>query len=81
LVLCELVGLAGLNALVAWSPCAAWAVVPISLYVGWDILVANTVIVFITGGAVSPLRSAVLTLVGYFNVAQGGLEALSEFSR
>lgn len=70
LVLCEMLGLSGLNALIAWSPCSAWLAVPAVVYIGLDILVANTVIVFLTGGAVSPLRSAVLTLLGYFNVAQ-----------
>ena len=70
LVLCELLLLAALNAAIAWSPYVAWLAVPIAVYVGFDILVANTVIVFLTGGAVSPLRSAVLTLVGYFNLAQ-----------
>ncbi len=51
-------------------PRVAWAAIPLAVYIGFDILVANTVIVFLTGGAVSPLRSAILTLLGYFNLAQ-----------
>jgi hypothetical protein len=70
LVLCEMLVLAALNGAIACSPRVAWAAIPLAVYIGFDILVANTVIVFLTGGAVSPLRSAILTLGGYFNVAQ-----------
>lgn len=70
LVLCELLVLSALNAAIACSPRVAWAAIPLAVYIGFDILVANTVIVFLTGGAVSPLRSAILTLLGYFNLAQ-----------
>ena len=69
-MLCELVVLMSLNVGIAYSPLVAWVAVPVALYIGLEILVANTVIVFLTGGPISPLRSAVLTLVGYFNLAQ-----------
>ncbi len=70
LVASELLVLMALNAGIAWSSSFAWVAVPIALYVAFEVLVANTVIVFLTGGPISPLRSAVLTLVGYFNLAQ-----------
>jgi hypothetical protein len=70
LVLCELLGLAVINVAVACTPRLAWVAVPLAIYVAVEILVANTVIVFLTGGAISPLRSAVLTLLGYFNLSQ-----------
>jgi hypothetical protein len=69
LVICELLILAVLNAGVAWSPRVGWAAVPLAVYIGVDILIANTVIVFLTGMGISPLRSVILTMFGYFNVA------------
>jgi hypothetical protein len=69
LVICELLMLAVLNAGVAWSPRVGWAAVPLAVYIGVDILIANTVIVFLTGMGISPLRSVILTMFGYFNVA------------
>jgi hypothetical protein len=70
LVLCQLFVLAALNVALACSPRLAWVAIPVVVYIGLEILVANTVIVFLTGGAVSALRSAILTLLGYFNLAQ-----------
>ena len=69
LVICELLILGGLNAGVALAPWFGWAAVPLAVWIGMDILIANTVIVFLTGRAISPLRSAILTMFGYFNVA------------
>jgi hypothetical protein len=43
----------------------------LALYLIVDALLVNTAYVFITGSPVSPLRSAVLTIGTYFNLAQG----------
>jgi hypothetical protein len=51
----------------AW-PRAAFLFFVVTCLIGLDILVVNTSIVFVTGRAVNPLRSALFTIIGYFNL-------------
>jgi hypothetical protein len=49
-----------------------WWPVPIivaALFVAGEILIFNTAVVFVTGGLVDPLRSIVLTMMGYGSLA------------
>jgi hypothetical protein len=55
-----------LVAFLIWGP-APW-IPPASGYLVLDLLVSNTIIVFVTGRPIHPLRSVVLTVGGYANL-------------
>jgi hypothetical protein len=46
-----------------------WFANILAMAIGVDILVFNTVVVFVTGGLIDPFRSMVLTMVGYVSLA------------
>lgn len=61
--------LLGAGFIAALHACAPPAILVVTVALAADILLVNTAIVFITGSPVHPLRSALFTIVAYFDLA------------